>query len=84
MSGYLDDEHHFTGRVHVRGVLYHVEPASRYNIQDPQFESVMYRGSKESLLHSQLVRTLEPPSSPPSHGNDMWDHVNTCKWAKTE
>ena len=60
-TGYLDEDDNFVGRVYLSGILYHVEPALRHNL--PEYDSVMYRGSQEPFLHSELVRTLQPPRS---------------------
>ncbi|XP_063695288.1 disintegrin and metalloproteinase domain-containing protein 10-like [Bolinopsis microptera] len=62
-TGYLDEDDKFVGRVHLKGILYHVEPALRHNLPGSEYDSVMYRGSQEPILHSQLVRTLQPPRS---------------------
>ena len=60
-SGYIGGCDQFIGRVQMHGVLYHVEPTDRYDVQNTEFQSVMYKGNQEPLLHSQLVKTIQPP-----------------------
>ena len=63
MSGYMDDSHHFVGRLHLNGTLYHVEPASRY-FTLPHFDSVMFKSdSTLNVGKGQLLQTVDTPLS---------------------